>query len=497
MNPYSFQAYKQQQSQSWLSTEEIRVLTRISANQFDPKQPEIASFLEKNSHTWRELADQSALEEPKLVSYNAYNQRQDQVKMPDKSQRLMEEVYHFRPFSKKHPFWYRYFCNYFLSKNGEAGVCCSIACTDGMVQALHEFPNEQIRPISEWLEEGKAGRYVHGAQFVTEIQGGSDAGKNIVSAKAQTPQTYLLTGEKWFCSNVIADYFLVTARPEGSPEGPKGIALFLVPAYSENGLRNGYQIRRLKNKLGTRNLPTVELCFDGAIAYPVGPLEKGLSNMIRLVITCSRVHAALTSSGFLQRVIADVTQYTKFREVFGKPIQSYPLAQRDLKAIQHAANRQMAGSFEIIARRWLKAPHSDPQIARKEQLALRVLIMLNKMGVTRESAESIHRAIHLYAGNGIEFEFSPTPRLLTDAIINEVWEGPHHLLITNAFEDLKTVGLTAEEFITFAQVKPEEEKDLTNELKRCLKEPKAEEGLQQFESVALKVLRSFQERALA
>ncbi|MEK7487453.1 MAG: acyl-CoA dehydrogenase family protein [Planctomycetota bacterium] len=493
ITPYSFQPYLQYPSgESWLSSIESRIFEKITQGQSNSES--IRALLEKVSGTWRILADQSAKFEPRLVSYNAYNQRVDLVEMPAQTLQILQEVYGLHPFSKSHPFWFRYLLNYILSKNGESGVCCSLACTDGMVQVLNEFSQGANQKILSFLEEGKEGGYVHGAQFITEIQGGSDVGRNQLLARPTKDDSFQLFGEKWFCSNIIADYFLVTARPEGNPEGPKGIALFLVPAYREKGNRNGYQIHRLKNKLGTRNLPTAEVCFEGAIAYPVGPLDKGLSTIIRVVVTCSRIHSALTSAGFLQRAIADATRYCQFREVFGKPVSAYPLAAKELKEIQHIADRQIAGTLDLIEQKYLRLKETSAQ----ERLSWRIFVMLNKMAVTRESADGIHRAIQLYAGNGIEHEFSPTPRLFNDAVINEVWEGPHHLLISNAFEDLKTSKISAKQFLSYLQITNTE---LIHDLQECLNPSEngfqLDQSLCEFELLAFRIIHTFQENALS
>ena len=52
--------------------------------------------------------------------------------------------------------------------------------------------------------------------------------------------------------------------------GSKGLSLFYVETRSPESSRlNGIQINRLKEKLGTRQLPTGELTLDGAIARMV------------------------------------------------------------------------------------------------------------------------------------------------------------------------------------------------------------------------------------
>ena len=114
-----------------------------------------------------------------------------------------------------------------------------------------------------------------GATFLTERQGGSDVGANVVKAVADG-ENYRLYGEKYFASNVgMCGVAMVLARMEGAAEGSRGLSLFAVPWRKEDGSLNGIQIRRLKDKLGVRAVPSGEVEFDGALAYVVGDPKKG------------------------------------------------------------------------------------------------------------------------------------------------------------------------------------------------------------------------------
>ncbi len=104
-----------------------------------------------------------------------------------------------------------------------------------------------------------------------------------------------------FCSATHADYAMVTAKPAGSEK----IALFVLPSWlpgnKEKEIRNGYTIDRIKWKMGTSELTTAELTFNGALAYPVGPLERGLANVVGTVLTYSRLTVGLSAAGFMTR----------------------------------------------------------------------------------------------------------------------------------------------------------------------------------------------------
>ncbi len=114
--------------------------------------------------------------------------------------------------------------------------------------------------------------------FLTERQGGSDVGANTTRAVADGDE-WLLFGDKHFCSNVDADVFIVLARPQGAPEGTRGLATFIVPSRQPDGSPNGFRIKRLKPKLGTVGVPTGEVTLEGARAWLAG----GNSETVRSV----------------------------------------------------------------------------------------------------------------------------------------------------------------------------------------------------------------------
>src|SRR4029078_9705848 len=82
-----------------------------------------------------------------------------------------------------------------------------------------------------------------------------------------------------FTSAITSEVALTLARAEGAPEGSAGLSLFLVQQRHADGKRNGIRILLLKDKLGTRALPTAELALEGCVASPVGDLERGVKKI--------------------------------------------------------------------------------------------------------------------------------------------------------------------------------------------------------------------------
>ena len=161
---------------------------------------------------------------------------------------------------------------YLLSLEGEAGQACPATCTIGLARALRRAADPSVRerflPALVDPDHATADR---GSQFLTEVQGGSDVGANVCRAEPSPDgETYRITGEKWFCSVADADQFFLTARPVGAPEGTRGLGSFVVPR-TIDGVPNGFALRRLKDKLGTRGLASGEIDFDGALALAGRP----------------------------------------------------------------------------------------------------------------------------------------------------------------------------------------------------------------------------------
>lgn len=112
---------------------------------------------------------------------------------------------------------------------------------------------------------------------------------------------YRVYGSKFFCSAVHADYAVVTAKVTGSEK----VGTFIIPSWlpgdKEKEKRNGYVINRIKWKLGTVELPTAEIDFNGAVAYPIGPTDRGVANAVGIVLTLSRMAVGVSSAAMMTR----------------------------------------------------------------------------------------------------------------------------------------------------------------------------------------------------
>ena len=221
---------------------------------------------------------------------------------------------------------------YLLTHVGEGGHACPVVCTAGAIRALEHRGG---RDLQERFLPGLHGRDYdscqRASQFLTEVQGGSDVGANAVRAvpDADVPGAWRISGEKWFCSVADADVFVVTARPEGAPAGTKGLGCFVLPRRIE-GVPNGFHIRRLKNKLGTRVMASGEIDFDSALAWPIGPVDEGFRVAVGDVLNTSRWLNAVGSTGIMRRAYLEASSFARHRLAFGNPVASFPLVRAQL-----------------------------------------------------------------------------------------------------------------------------------------------------------------------
>lgn len=328
---------------------------------------------------------------------------------------------------------------YLLGHNGEGGHSCSIACTAGLIRALQAVgdPALQAAFLPPLLSPDYAAKQ-HGAQFLTEVQGGSDVGANALHAALDSGGAWRLTGEKWFCSNVNAEQFLVMARPEGAPDGTRGLAVFLVPRQLQDGGANGFSIRRLKDKLGTRTLASAELDFDAALAYPIGPLDAGFKTTVELVLNTSRLLNAVSCAGIMRRAAIEAGTYACHRRAFGQPIASFPLVQEAVADIVAESSAAVASGFMLAA---LLDTIELGTATEDDHTAYRLLVNLNKYTTSIRGSTAVHQAIEVLGGNGAIETFSILPRLYRDMVVLESWEGTHNVLCLQVLRDIQRYRL--------------------------------------------------------
>ncbi len=316
--------------------------------------------------------------------------------------------------------------SYFLSQ-AETGMLCAIGMTSSAAGVIERHAPAEVR--ERFLPHLTSMDYAEawdGAMFMTEIKGGSDLASSECGA-VKTPQGWRVSGSKWFCSNVDAEAILTLARPEDAAPGLAGLATFLVPKHRADGTRNGVHVRRLKDKLGTKAVPTGEVDFVDAEAYLMGGERggdagardgRGINRMMEMV-QGSRFGVALMGLGIMRRSFLEAAIYAFHRHAFGRPIAAYPLVQETLVNMAVEVEAGCAIAFEA-------AEAGAKQDAESRRL-YRILVPLAKFRCARRGVELASQAVEIHGGNGY-IENWPVARQLRDAQCHTIWEGAENII---------------------------------------------------------------------
>ncbi|MBI1745709.1 MAG: acyl-CoA dehydrogenase family protein [Acidobacteria bacterium] len=315
----------------------------------------------------------------------------------------------------------------YLLSQADTGMVCANGMTPGVGLLIERYAEESVK--HRFLPHIKTPNYdeaMDGAMFMTEVTGGSDLSSVSTVARYRDGQWYL-SGSKWFCSNVDAALITTLARPENAGPGLSAVGLFLVPKTRRDGKANGIHIRRLKDKLGTRSVPTAEVDFEEAEAYllsgtdPTDKASRGINRMMEMV-NLSRLGVAAMGLGIARRSFLEAAIYAAHRNAFGRRIDEFPMVRETLAALLIEVEAATALFFSAA-------------ISEREGQRQRLLIPLAKFRGARLGLEAAIQALELHGGNGY-IENWPTARLLRDAQCHTVWEGAENIICLDVLRSM-------------------------------------------------------------
>ncbi len=308
----------------------------------------------------------------------------------------------------------------YLFVQAEFGIMCPISVSDTSAFLVKRYGSPELKAyLLPRMLSGDMATLWKGTQFMTEKAAGSDVGQVETIAKNEGG-TWQLSGEKWFCSHTDAEVALMLARPEGAPTGTAGLALFACPRFLEDGRRNSYRIVRLKDKLGTRSMASGEIRFEGAQAYLVGDVTRGLKQMMEQV-NLSRLSHGVRAAAMMRRCLNEALACARSRRAFGAEIIAHPLLRRQLLKILVPAEQALSMAM-------LTASTMDKEIAgdnRAKEL-MRILTPLIKLRACRDNIRVATGAMEVRGGNGYIEEWV-NARLVRDAHIGVLWEGTSNI----------------------------------------------------------------------
>ena len=312
----------------------------------------------------------------------------------------------------------------------DPGVCCPYTVSLGTAVPLAKYgsPELQAQFLSHLLRKDDS--VWQGATWMTEIDGGSDLGAGVKTvARPTAANRWLLTGDKYFTSNAGAELAVVAARPEGAASGVRGLALFLVPRYRQDGSVN-YFVRRLKDKIATRSVPTGEVELRVTEAYLLGSADSGIY-LILEVLNLSRVANSVVSVALAQRAIADALGYAERRIAFGKRILDHPLLHHQFETRFNSLRSAFALAWEsvrLLNEVWMeRPPYSD------RYHLFRLVAHLAKYWTAEFAVDTAKWAMEVHGGLGTLAEYG-AERWLREAMILAIWEGTSHRQILDGLE---------------------------------------------------------------
>jgi alkylation response protein AidB-like acyl-CoA dehydrogenase len=307
----------------------------------------------------------------------------------------------------------------------------------------------------QWMTERTGGSDVSGTETVAKRLTNEELSAEVNQGREYDSVDMLLgpwkiEGFKWFSSATDSEMAILLARTSkgglsafyapmrrkvARPTGTIHDLIEKAPLTELNGIR----IQRLKNKLGTKSLPTAELELKRTRAWLVGTEGQGVKE-ISAILNITRLHTAAGSAGNWARGLALARAYTKVRKVHGRLLQDDPqhlhwMADETVKyrAGAHFAFFGVAlqGAFdqdwdEIVNN--TKANNLIPKDKTMVQTLLRLLTPVMKAQISVASVNGLRQCMECLGGvgyceNNEDGGLMNIAKVYRDNLVNPIWEG--------------------------------------------------------------------------
>ncbi|CAG8890270.1 unnamed protein product [Penicillium egyptiacum] len=379
----------------------------------------------------------------------------------------------------------QYALNYLYSPSSGL-YSCPISMTDGaafiLSSRINKLPSTHpFHAAFQGLISEKDGHWTSG-QWMTERAGGSDV-QNTETWATYSPLAtssgsdllgdgdYLISGFKFFSSATDANLALLLAK---TPSGK--LSTFLAPlrrtVVGADGVSrvvsNGVRIHRLKNKLGTKELPTAELELKDMRAHLIGELDQGIVTIAPL-LNVTRLHTFIGSLAGWRRAISITKSFAKARTTVGEPLWLIPMHLRLLADIEvkHRGGMNLAwftvALFGVVED---QTPSSNklahlPQPGKEAEVVFRTLTATAKAVISKMATAGIQECQESMGGVGYmdeadEPEFNIS-RIMRNNAVNSIWEGTTNVLASEFVrflikkDNLKIFGTWLDRTLTLIQ----------------------------------------------
>ncbi|KTD09112.1 acyl-CoA dehydrogenase [Legionella gratiana] len=366
---------------------------------------------------------------PKHIPYDPWGKRIDRIEVSQAWKKLdkisAEEKLIAIGYERRHGAFSRIhqFAKLYLFHPSSAIYTCPLAMTDGAARALELYADESLKQHAlPHLISSDPAQFWTSGQWMTERTGGSDVSGTSTIAKPDGTY-FLLNGDKWFTSATTSQIAMTLARIEGAPEGSKGLSLFYLELHDQMDKLNGIRINRLKDKLGTRALPTAELTLNNTRALLVGGAGDGVKKISSL-FNITRIYNACCAVGYMRRAIALARDYATKRVAFGHTLSKHGLHIETLANMQiefTAAFHLVFHAIELLGKDELG------EATQTERALLRLLTPLVKLYSAKQAIALVSEALESFGGAGY-IEDTGLPQLLRNAQVLSIWEGTTNIL---------------------------------------------------------------------
>ncbi|MBK8902195.1 MAG: acyl-CoA dehydrogenase family protein [Anaerolineaceae bacterium] len=412
--------------------------------------PEVLAEVERPLHTVGHLAGgelyrmqlADRLNDPVLTQWDPWGNRIDQIEVSplwQKAERLAAEFgVVAAAYEGKYGRFDRIyqFALVYLFHPSTDVYTCPLAMTDGATRTLLVSGNQELinRAVPHLTSRDPAEFWTSG-QWMTESTGGSDVGLSETIARLNEQEEWLLYGRKWFTSAATSQMTLTLARPEGNPPGGRGLALFYLETKDEYGKPQNIEVLRLKDKLGTRKVPTAELMLTGTTALPVMGLNNGVRNIVPM-LHLTRTWNSVSAASFMRRGMALARSYAQKRVAFGAPLAKKPLHVDTLAWMQAETEAAFHLTFFLVE---LIGKDEAEVISEEEAHLLRLLTSLAKLTTAKQAVVVASEVLEAFGGAGY-VEDTGLPVLLRDSQVLPIWEGTTNVLSLDALRALGRSG---------------------------------------------------------
>jgi alkylation response protein AidB-like acyl-CoA dehydrogenase len=407
-------------------------------------EPSLRRLGERAATDILEIGDAAEREPPRHVPYDPWGRRIDRIETSDAWRELdrisATEGIVATAYERAHGALSRIdqFARLYLFAPSSALYSCPLAMTDGGARFLEVHGGPETRQVFDHLTSRDPNYFWTSGQWMTERTGGSDVGATTTVARCESGDHYRLYGAKWFTSATTSQVAMTLARIEGAPAGGSGLSVFLITLRDDAGNLRNIRVDRLKDKLGTRALPTAELTLDGTPAQLVGGAGDGVRKIATL-FNITRVYNAVAAVGGMRRAIALATDFARRRRAFGKLLIEHPLHAETLAGMELEFRAAFHLAFRVVE---LLGKEEVGEASEEELKLLRLLLPIAKLYTAKQAISVASEALEAFGGAGY-IEDTGLPRLLRDAQVLSIWEGTTNILSLDALRAIEKTDALA------------------------------------------------------